>query len=97
MIHCSDDSLYTGITTNVEKRYQQHATQQGAKYFRARKPEQLVYIESGHDRSSATKREMEIKKLLRVDKIQLIFSISNQIKHTDNIVESFSSYLKVIG
>ncbi|MCK5189981.1 MAG: GIY-YIG nuclease family protein [Methylococcales bacterium] len=82
MIHCTDDSLYTGISTDVEKRYTQHALQQqGAKYFRGRKPKQLVYMESGHDRSSATKREMEIKKLIRADKIQLILSFANQIKN----------------
>ena len=64
----------------MEKRYTQHASQQqGAKYFRGRKPKQLVYRESGHNRSSATKREMEIKKLSRADKIQLLSSSANQI------------------
>lgn len=72
IIHCSDESLYTGITTDIEKRYTAHTLQLGAKYFRGRKPRQLVYLESGHDRSSATKREMEIKKLKRMDKIKLI-------------------------
>ncbi|MCK4840732.1 MAG: GIY-YIG nuclease family protein [Methylococcales bacterium] len=84
MIHCTDNTLYTGITTDVEKRYKQHTVQQGAKYFRARKPKQLVYKESGHDRSSASKREIEIKKLLRVDKIDLILSANNQIKDIEN-------------
>ena len=85
IIHCTDDSLYTGISTDVVKRYPQHAShQQGAKYFRGRKPKQLVYMESGHDRSSATKREMEIKKLNRADKIQLISSLANQINNVRN-------------
>ena len=85
IIHCTDDSLYTGISTDVEKRYTQHTLQQqGAKYFRGRKPKQLVYMESGHDRSSATKREMEIKKLNRADKIQLISSLANQINNVRN-------------
>jgi len=62
----------------VEKRYQQHALQQGAKYFRARKPKKLVYIEIEHDRSSASKREYEIKQLSRADKMILIDSNHNQ-------------------
>jgi len=79
IIHCTDDSLYTGITTDVKRRYAQHAVQQGAKYFRGRKPKQLVYQESGHDRSTASKREIEIKKLSRASKFQLIASAQNQI------------------
>jgi len=84
IIHCTDDSLYTGISTDVEKRYKQHAAQQGAKYFRGRKPKQLVYQESGHDRSSASKRESAIKKLPRSHKIQLISSTENQLKYVGN-------------
>ena len=83
IIHCTDDSLYTGISTDVAKRYQQHASQQGAKYFRGRKPNKLVYQESNHDRSSASRREIEIKKLKRSDKIQLISSADNQVKCVD--------------
>jgi len=63
----------------VERRYAQHALQQGAKYFRGRKPKKLVYQESGHDRSSASKREIEIKKLSRENKFLLISSSHNQI------------------
>jgi putative endonuclease len=77
--------LYTGITTDLEKRYQQHIAQKGAKYFRGRQPKKLVYQESGHNRSSASKREIEIKKLLRSDKIQLILSKENQIKNIDSL------------
>lgn len=80
IIYCSDESLYTGISNDVEKRYAQHVAQKGAKYFRGRKPEKLVYLEEGHDRSSATKREIEIKKLTRDNKKQLIFSNRNQIQ-----------------
>jgi len=74
IIHCSDDSLYTGITTDLERRYKQHSQQQGAKYFRGRQPKELVYQEDGHNRSTASKREIEIKKLSRVNKLQLIAS-----------------------
>ncbi len=58
IIHCSDDSYYTGISTDVERRFAQHAIQQGAKYFRARQPRQLVYQQQLEDRASATRREM---------------------------------------
>ena len=79
MILCSDNSLYTGISNDVERRMLQHAGQRGAKYFRGRQPEQLVYLESGHDRSSASQREAAIKKLRRIDKERLIQSEHNEI------------------
>ena len=84
IIHCTDGSFYTGITTDVQRRYKQHAAMQGAKFFRGRKPKKLVYQEDGHNRSSASKREIEIKRLVRIDKIQLILSIDNQIKDFGN-------------
>ncbi|MCK5831726.1 MAG: GIY-YIG nuclease family protein [Methylococcales bacterium] len=83
IIHCTDESLYTGITKNVEKRYAQHVAQKGAKYFRGRKPKKIVYLEGEHNRSSATQREMEIKKLSREKKLQLILSRDNQINDID--------------
>jgi len=79
MILCSDNSLYTGISNDVERRIVQHASQRGAKYFRGRRPEQLVYLESGHDRSTASQREAAIKKLQRSDKERLIQSERNEI------------------
>lgn len=80
IIRCSDDSLYTGISNDVERRWQQHLNQQrGAKYFRGRKPVQMVYLEGGHDRSSASQREAAIKKLCRPDKQALIASAVNEI------------------
>lgn len=77
IIYCTDDTLYTGITTDVERRYIQHGLQQGAKYFRGRKPKKLVYQESVVDRSAASKREIEIKKLSRASKFLLISSQNN--------------------
>ena len=79
MILCSDNSLYTGISNDVERRMLQHANQRGAKYFRGRQPEQLVYLETGHDRSTASQREAAIKKLRRIDKERLIQSERNEI------------------
>lgn len=77
IILCSDKSLYTGISTDVERRFTEHAggsgkgKQKGAKYFRARSPVELVYVEAGHTRSTASQREAEIKKLSRLDKLAL--------------------------
>ncbi len=79
IVHCSDDSLYTGITNDVDRRMQQHANQQGAKYFRGRSPKALVYLESGHDRSSASQRESAIKKLQRPAKQSLIRADINEL------------------
>ncbi|MDH3979180.1 MAG: GIY-YIG nuclease family protein [Gammaproteobacteria bacterium] len=72
IILCTDNSLYTGITNDIERRLSQHGGKQGAKYFRGRKPKQLVYLEAGHTRSSASRREADIKKLGRVEKLRLI-------------------------
>jgi len=80
IIACSDNSLYTGITLDIERRFSEHAGQQCAKYFRGRKPGKVVYLESGHTRSTASKREVAIKKLLRVDKLKLIASGSNELQ-----------------
>jgi putative endonuclease len=79
IILCTDNSLYTGITNNIERRMLQHTTSRGAKYFRARKPLQLVYLENGHSRSSASRREAAIKQLKRPEKEELIASASNEI------------------
>jgi putative endonuclease len=79
IILCTDNSLYTGITTDIERRFAQHRTGTGAKYFRGHAPQQLVYLEEGHDRSSASRREAEIKKLRTDDKRRLIASPGNLI------------------
>lgn len=80
MVLCTDDSLYTGISNNVEKRFATHASQRGARYFRGHQPLQLVYLESGHDRSSASRREASIKKLRRSEKLNLLDSSMNELK-----------------
>jgi putative endonuclease len=79
MILCSDNTLYTGISNDVDRRVSQHASQCGAKYFRARRPRRLVYLESGHNRSTASRREAAIKKMARSDKERLIDSELNEI------------------
>ena len=80
IILCKDNSLYTGITTAVQRRFAQHLAGTGAKYFRGHSPLRLVYLEEGHDRSSASRREAEIKKLRPKDKRRLIESPENYLK-----------------
>ena len=84
IILCSDDSLYTGITTDVKRRFSQHLAGTGAKYFRGRSPRRLVYLEVDHDRSSASRREVEIKRLRTADKRRLIASPDNWLEETSS-------------
>ena len=73
ILECSDKSLYTGITTDLAKRLDQHNTSpKGAKYTKARRPVKLLYSEASENRSTASKREYFIKKLTREKKLQLI-------------------------
>ena len=72
MLRCADGSLYTGITTDVDKRITAHNAGKGAKYTRSRKPVELVYSENCEDHSVALKRELEIKALTREQKMKLI-------------------------
>lgn len=72
MILADDNSLYTGITTDVHKRFEAHLNKKGAKYFYARKPVKVVYQENHLNRSTATKRELEIKQLSAIEKWQLV-------------------------
>lgn len=81
IILCSDESLYTGITNNLTKRLHQHNKLSGAKYFRARKAIAVVYLEEGHNRSSASKREVAIKQLNRAEKLKLIEASGCQQKN----------------
>ncbi|GFE61137.1 GIY-YIG nuclease family protein [Geobacter sp. AOG2] len=72
IILCSDNSLYTGVTTDMERRFRQHAEGKGAKYFRGRQPLRVVYLEHNHNRASATSREARIKAMDRTEKLVLI-------------------------
>ncbi|WFP51815.1 GIY-YIG nuclease family protein [Methylomonas sp. EFPC3] len=74
IIECCDGSLYTGITTDVERRFRQHLTGTGAKYFRSKQPLRIVYTESEHDRVTASRREAEIKRMARVEKLAMLQS-----------------------
>ena len=72
ILRCRDGSLYTGITTDVDQRFEAHASGKGAKYTRGRGPLTLVYREECGDHSAALKRELEVKKLTRQEKELLI-------------------------
>jgi putative endonuclease len=79
IIEASDASLYTGITTDVERRFDEHLHgPKGARYFNGRQPLKVIYREDGHDRASASQREAEIKKLSRSAKQQLVAEASQE-------------------
>ena len=82
IILCSDNSFYTGITTDMERRFRQHAEGKGAKYFRGRQPVKVVLLESGHTRSSAGTRESKVKSFSRAAKMQLIEEVAQE--HADS-------------
>ncbi|MBR3631175.1 MAG: GIY-YIG nuclease family protein [Oscillospiraceae bacterium] len=72
MLECADGTLYTGWTNDLQKRLAAHNSGQGAKYTRSRKPVRLVYAEKHEDRRDAMRREVEIKRLTRTQKLLLI-------------------------
>lgn len=74
ILRCADDSLYTGITTDLTRRVAVHNSGKGAKYTRSRLPVTPVYWETAADRGSALRRELAIKKLSREGKMYLIAS-----------------------
>ena len=72
ILKCKDDSYYTGITNDLNKRIADHESGNGAKYTRGRGPFTLIHAETFENRSTASKREFEIKKLTRMEKKLLI-------------------------
>ena len=72
ILRCGDGTLYTGITTDVEKRLELHRSGKGAKYTRGRAPLELVYREICGSHSDALKRELAVKKLTRTQKEAMI-------------------------
>lgn len=85
MVLTEKQFLYTGIATDIERRFQEHCdifqglpAAKGAKYFRGNQPLKIVYQEQHSSRSSASKREAEIKRMTRQQKQQLIGAVSKQ-------------------
>ena len=72
ILRCGDGSLYTGITTDVEKRLEAHQSGKGAKYTRGRGPLTVAYRELCGSHSEALKREMAVKRLTRIQKEAMI-------------------------
>jgi len=74
MIRCKGDMLYTGITTDVSRRFSEHQAGKGAKFLRGKSPLELVYQQEVGTRSEALKLEINIKKLSKAEKEALIIS-----------------------
>jgi putative endonuclease len=72
VLKCSDKSLYCGITTDIKRRFLQHKTGQGGNYTRSHKVLKIVYTERCKDRSAALKREFRIKRLTKIQKLELV-------------------------
>lgn len=72
MLRCRDGSLYTGVTTDVNRRFTQHLAGTGARYTRSHPPEAVVYREELPDKSAALRREAAIKRLPRAKKLRLL-------------------------
>lgn len=74
VLECGDGTLYTGYTTDLERRLREHREGDGAKYTRGRSPFRLVHVERRSSRSEALSREHEIKSLSRAEKLALVES-----------------------
>ena len=72
ILKCADGTLYTGWTTDLERRLRAHNSGQGARYTRGRRPVRLAYREEQSDRSAAQRREAAIRRLSRAGKLKLI-------------------------
>lgn len=82
ILKCSDDTLYTGWTTDIDKRLLCHNSGQGAKYTRARLPVELLYYEIFPTKKQAMRREHDIKKMSRAEKLALIQNHDSKIYQT---------------
>ena len=80
MVLCKDKTLYTGWTNNLEKRLVSHNAGTGAKYTKSRRPVTMVYAEEHAEKRDAMRREAQIKRLSRREKLALIDSKQNILK-----------------
>jgi len=91
IIKATDSRLYTGVTTDIKRRWSEHsnsttATKKGAKFFWGRKPESLMFLLKCENRSTACKEEAAIKKLKRTEKWSLINTDRNQISRYSKLL-----------
>lgn len=87
ILKCSDGTLYTGYTKDLEKRLRVHNAGRGARYTRARLPVELVYHEEYETKCEAMRREYAIKQLTRKEKIQLICKNFSQVDNKIHIIQ----------
>jgi len=80
ILRCSDDSLYTGITTDIQRRIKTHNNGNGGRYTRSRLPVSLLYTESHPTRSTVLKRELQIKGWSKKRKLSLIYHDMESLK-----------------
>ena len=73
VVQCSDGTLYTGVTTDIERRLREHnGSKRGAKYTRSRRPVKLVYVKDCRDKFEALREEYKFKSLPRKEKLKII-------------------------
>ena len=72
ILKCRDNSFYTGITNDPQKRFKEHVSGKGGRYTRSHRPVKMVYLEKTSNRSKALKREARIKRMRKQDKTSLI-------------------------
>jgi putative endonuclease len=79
LLRCADNSLYTGVTTDIKRRIHQHnhCNKKGAKYTRVRRPVTLAYQESALNRKTACQREYQLKQLSKPEKERLVSTFKN--------------------
>ncbi|TYB32107.1 MAG: GIY-YIG nuclease family protein [Candidatus Mcinerneyibacterium aminivorans] len=80
IVRCRDNTLYTGWTTNLKRRLNEHNKEKGAKYTRGRTPVKLVYYEKLNSKSRALKREHEIKKMKKIQKEELVNNFNQELE-----------------
>jgi putative endonuclease len=72
VLRCRDGSLYTGVTNDLQRRLAVHNSGRGSRYTRSRRPVALVYSEKAADRGAALRREAELKRLKRAEKLAVV-------------------------
>ena len=84
VVQCSDGSLYTGVTTDIERRIREHnGSKRGAKYTRGRRPVKLIYVKDCRDRFEALREERKFKSLSRKEKLKIIEKSAEEIKNLE--------------
>ena len=96
MIECEDGALYTGISNHLIRRWRDHTSGRGAKFFRSRQAKQVIWFEYPHDHRSAARREYEIKQLSRSKKLALIHAAKILGKTRASRLLPLSYYLQTI-